>query len=68
MARGVAGPGSDIDLLIEVDPEAGFSFSDLLDLQEQLGDRLGRPVEFAFGSEMRPWLRDWIEEDRIGIF
>jgi predicted nucleotidyltransferase len=68
MARGKAGPRSDIDLLIEVDPEAGFGLSDLLDLQEELGERLGRPVDFAFGSEMRSWLRDWIEEDRIGIF
>ena len=68
VARGEASPDSDIDLLIEADPEAGFSLSDLLDLQEQLGDRLRRPVDFAFGSEMRSWLRDWIEEDRIGIF
>ena len=67
MARGDAGPDSDIDLLIEVDSEAGFGLSDLLDLREELGDLLGRPVDFAFGSEMRPWLRDWIEEDRIGI-
>ena len=68
IARGEAGPKSDIDLLIEVDPKADFGLSDLLDLQEELADRLGRPVDFAFVSEMRPWLREWIEEDRIGIF
>ena len=68
MARGEAGPKSDIDLLIEVDPEAGFGLSDLLDLQEELGSLLDRRINFAFGSEMRPWLRAWIEDDRIGIF
>jgi predicted nucleotidyltransferase len=68
IARGEPSPESDIDLLIEVDPAADFGLSDLLDLQEELHDRLGRPVDFAFGSEMRSWLRDWIEEDRIGIF
>lgn len=68
MARGEAGFRSDVDLLIEVDPEAGVGLADLLDLQEELANRLGRPVDFAFGSEMRPWLRDWIEEDRIEIF
>jgi hypothetical protein len=31
-------------------------------------EMLGRPVQFAFGSEMRPWLREWIEEDRIEVF
>jgi predicted nucleotidyltransferase len=68
MARGEAGPESDIDLLIEVDRAARFGLSDLLDLQEELGDRLGRPINFAFASEMRSWLLEWIEEDRIGIF
>jgi predicted nucleotidyltransferase len=68
MARGEARPESDIDLLIEVDSDAGFGLSDLLDLQEELGDLLGRPINFAFASEMRAWLRDWIEEDRIGVF
>jgi predicted nucleotidyltransferase len=68
MARGEAGPGSDIDLLIATDPAARFGLSDLLDLQEELGQLLGRPVQFAFRSEMRPWLRDWIEDDRIAVF
>lgn len=68
MARGEAGPESDIDLLIEVVPAARFGLSDLLDLREELGDLLGRPINFAFASEMRPWLLEWIEEDRIGIY
>jgi predicted nucleotidyltransferase len=62
------GPESDIDLLIEVDPDADLGFFELFDLQEALGTRLGRRVQFAFASEMRPWLREWIEEDRIAIF
>jgi len=40
----------------------------LFDLQEELKTVLGRPVQFAFGRAMRPWLREWIEEDRIEIF
>jgi predicted nucleotidyltransferase len=68
MARGEAGPKSDIDLLIETDPAARFGLSDLLDLQGELGHLLARPINLAFRSEMRPWLRDWIEEDRIEVF
>jgi predicted nucleotidyltransferase len=68
MARAEAGPKSDIDLLIEVGPAARFGLSDLLDLQEDLGGLLARPINFAFASEMRPWLRDWIEEDRIEVY
>ncbi|MGH6902996.1 MAG: nucleotidyltransferase family protein [Geminicoccaceae bacterium] len=68
MARGEAGPYSDIDLLIEIESAAKLGFFELYDLQEELGTLLGRPVQFAFGSAMRPWLREWIEEDRVGIF
>lgn len=68
MARGEAGPKSDVDLLIETDPRSRVGLSDLLDLQEDLGKLLARPINFAFGSEMRPWLREWIEDDRIEIF
>ena len=68
MARGEAGPRSDVDLLIATDPEARPGFFELFELKEELEALLGRSVQFAFGSKMRPWLRQWIEEDRIGIF
>jgi uncharacterized protein len=67
MAHGEARPESDVDRLIEVDSAARFGWSDRLDLQDELGDRLGCPIGFAFASEMLPWPRDWIEDDRIGI-
>ena len=68
MARGEAGPESDVDLLITTDPAARLGFFELCDLQRELEAQLRRPVNFAFGSEMRPWLRESIEDDRIGIF
>jgi predicted nucleotidyltransferase len=68
MARGEAGPNSDIDLLIETESAAKVGLFDLFDLREQLGRRLRRPVSFAFRSQMRPWLQEWIEEDRIEIY
>jgi predicted nucleotidyltransferase len=68
MARGEAGPKSDVDLLIKTDPAARLGYFELCDLQRELEAQLRRPVNFAFGSEMRPWLREWIEDDRIGIF
>jgi predicted nucleotidyltransferase len=68
IARGEARPESDVDLLIEIESAAKLGFFELHDLQEELGTLLGRPVQFAFGSAMRPWLREWIDEDRIRIF
>lgn len=68
MARGEAGPDSDVDLLIEVNPAADLGFAELFDLKEGLETQLGRPVSFAFLSRLRPWLRQWIEEDRIEVY
>ena len=68
MARGEARPESDVDLLIETDPEARLGYFELFDLGEELEALLGRPVRFAFGSSMRAWLREWIEDDRIEVF
>ena len=68
MARGEAAPKSDVDLLIETESAAKLGLFDLFDLREELGRRFDRPVSFAFRSQMRPWLQEWIEDDRIEIY
>jgi len=68
IARGKAGPGSDVDLLIEVDPDSHFSLFEVVDLQDELGAALGRPIHVAFASPMRPWLRAEILAEAIAIF
>jgi uncharacterized protein len=68
MARGEAESQSDVDLLVNLAPDAPFGLFDLIDVQERLGERLGRTVNVAFISTLRPWLRERIEEDRIRIF
>ena len=68
MARGEVGSKSDIDLLVEVDPESHFTLFELLDLQDDLKALLGRPAHFAFASKLRPWLRDEIREEAISIY
>ncbi|MGH6885520.1 MAG: nucleotidyltransferase family protein, partial [Geminicoccales bacterium] len=67
-ARGNVGPKSDVDLLVELDPESHFSLFELLDLQEDLQELLGRPAHFAFSSKLRPWLRDEILAEAIPIY
>jgi hypothetical protein len=58
-ARGEAGPASDVDLLIEVDPHARFTLVDLAGLERFLTGLLLRPVEFAFPSRLRERPRIW---------
>lgn len=68
-ARGEAGPSSDVDLLIEVDPGARFTLVDLAGLERLLADLLRRPVEFAFPSRLRERPRIWrrVRADAVDV-
>lgn len=68
MARGDTDPNSDVDLLVEMDPQSHFSLFELLDLQDDLQALLGRPAHIAFASKLRPWLRDEILQEAIPIY
>lgn len=56
--RGEAGPGSDIDLLIDL--EAGRSFLEHAALLLELEDLLGRKVDVVTERGLRPRVRDRI--------
>jgi predicted nucleotidyltransferase len=69
IARGEAGPDSDVNLLAEIDHSTKFSLLDLVGLQFDLEDLIGRKVEIATAAEkMRPRIRRRIEADAIEVF
>jgi predicted nucleotidyltransferase len=69
MARGEAGPKSDIDLVAEIDRSIRFSLIDHVGLKQDLADLLGRPVEISTAPwEMRPRMRARFEANAIEVF
>ena len=68
VARGEAGPESDVDLAVELDPEAHVSLLDLVALDRHVGELLGRRVELLPEPVERPRLRANIERDRLHVF
>ena len=46
-ARGDAQPGSDVDLLVEYEPDADWSLLDVARLHRELSDLFGRPVDLV---------------------
>ncbi len=60
VARGDAGPDSDVDLLVEARP--GLSLFKLGAVQAVIEEALGRPVDIVFESALKPALRDRIAE------
>ena len=63
VARDVAGPESDIDML--VDMEEGSSLLDLAALHLELEDLLGFPIEIA--TDVKPRLRERVHAEAVGL-
>jgi len=58
IARRDARPNSDIDLLVEVEP--GRTLLDLIALEQDLEELLGRPVEVLTDRGLSPYLQERI--------
>ncbi|MGE3743309.1 MAG: nucleotidyltransferase family protein [Geminicoccaceae bacterium] len=67
-ARGEAGPASDVDLVLDLEESATLGLLDLVDLKETLAEQLGRPVDIAFRSRLRPWFAARIAPDLVRVF
>ena len=65
VARGEAGPDSDVDLLIEiVRPMGFFGFFAIQELIEQI---LGRPVDLVTPESLKPGLRDRVLRGAVPV-
>lgn len=63
-ARGDEKPGSDVDILVDVDPSIGLDFVTLADRIEQL---LGLPVDLVSSRAVKPAYRREIETELIYV-
>src|SRR5215475_4485692 len=65
VARGEAGPASDIDILIDVGPTTSswFPAGLILDLE----DLLGRPVDVVTEKALKPELRDHVLRESVPL-
>jgi len=68
VARGEAGPDSDIDLLVELDPVAHVTLIGLAGIELRLGDLLGRKVDLLPEPVQKPRLRANVDRDRRNVF
>lgn len=65
LARGEAGPKSDLDLLVRM--EDGRSLLDLIGLWQDLQEMLGRKVDVISEGGLNPHLRDRILSEAIPL-
>lgn len=68
VARGEAGPESDVDLHAELDPAAGVGLIELSRLERRVEELLSCRVDLLAGRLERPRLIANIERDRVNVF
>jgi uncharacterized protein len=62
--RGEAGPGSDVDLLVDFDRP---TFDAYMDLKFHLEAILGRPVDLVMRRSLKPALRERILREAVDV-
>lgn len=68
LARGEAGPGSDVDLAVMLDPDREIGLFRYALLREELGDLLGRQVDLVSEPVGKARLQTRIDRDRVHVF
>ena len=68
LARGDERADSDVDVLIDLAPEADFSLLDHADVQVFLSDLLGCEIDVVVRDGLRPRVRAHIEPDELHVF
>lgn len=66
-ARGDAGPDSDVDLLFVLAPDARLGFA-LFDLERELADVFGRPVDLLSKDSIHRLIRDEVLSDARVVY
>ena len=67
-ARGEARPDSDLDLLVEFDPQTHVGFLTLARMSRELSEVLGRTVDLVPKGGLKPLIRDQILAEAEVIF
>ena len=66
-ARGTAVAASDIDLLVDLAPDATFGLFDLVAFEEELENALGTRVDVVFKSRLRPYIAERMTRDKVRL-
>ncbi len=68
VSRDAAGPDSDVDVLVDLEPGVRFSLFDLAALADFLGDHLKRKVDVVTRAGLDPGIRDHVLSEAQTVF
>lgn len=62
------GPDSDVDVLVEFEPEARLTYLDLAHMERELGEILGRPVDLREPEELSRYFRQRVLDAAVLVY
>jgi uncharacterized protein len=68
VARGEAGPDSDVDLSFDIAPDVKFSLFDQAQIICDLSEALGTKVDLVPRRAIHPYIRSRVEAEQIKVF
>ncbi len=68
VARDAAGPDSDVDVVVRLDPARRVTLFDLAEASQRLEALLGHKVDLVSEGGLRPRFRERIATDRTHVF
>ena len=68
VARGDAGPDSDVDLVIDYDRDSRFSLLTLCGVQNETADWLGRKVDMLTWDGLKPGISHRVVKEAADVF
>jgi predicted nucleotidyltransferase len=68
LARGENRPGSDIDIMVEIDPEAHITVFDYVGLKEYIGGLFDSPVDVVNRDGLKPHICPTVTTDTMYAF
>jgi len=67
VARGEAGPDSEVDVLVEFDPRAHVGIFKMAELKEFSEKLLGCSVDIVTPDGLRPWMRERVQKEMVHV-
>ncbi len=67
-ARGDAGPGSDTDIMVEIDPAARIGVYEYVGLKDYIGSLFEGPVDVVNRDGLKPYLKPAAMSDAVYAF
>jgi predicted nucleotidyltransferase len=68
VVRGENRPGSDIDIMVEIDPDAHITVFDYVGLKEYIGELFDGPVDVVSRDSLKPHVRPAVMANAIYAF